>query len=82
MADLDSIRITLDLERFGELVAHVAGAFAEIRGIDPPDFEGQEMRELAISSYRHVEYMADRSQFKRSVEFDLETLERNPFPQV
>lgn len=71
---LENLVILLDLPRFGEVVAHVAASFASIRGIEEPDFDGQEMRELAISAWRHVVFMADREQFKASVDKDIEQL--------
>lgn len=75
---LDDLIIILDLARFGEIVAHVAAAFAQIREIDEPDFEGQEMRDLAISAWRHVVFMYDRERFKVSVAKDLETISTEP----
>lgn len=84
MADrdlLDNLVIMVDLPRFGEVIAHVASAFAEMRGIEQPDFEGQEMRELAISAWRHLCYMVDREDFKASVGKDLEQLVAPQGPQ-
>lgn len=84
MADrgyLDDIVIMLDLPRFGEVIAHVAAKFAEMRGIEDPDFEGQEMRELAISAWRHLCFMADREMFKASVNKDLEQITAPTGPQ-
>jgi hypothetical protein len=78
---LNDLVIMLDLPRFGEVIAHVAAAFAEMRGIEEPDFDGQEMRELAISTWRHVCFMADREQFKASVGKDLEALTASQGPQ-
>lgn len=84
MTDRDLINdlvIMLDLPRFGEVIAHVAAAFAEMRGIEEPDFDGQEMRELAISTWRHVCFMADREEFKASVGKDLEQIAAPQGPQ-
>jgi hypothetical protein len=73
--DLDNITVTMDLGRLGELIAAVATKFAEQRGIDPPDYEGQEMRDLAVAGWHHVEFMADRVKFAQSVANDLAALE-------
>lgn len=84
MTDRDLINdlvIMLDLPRFGEVIAHVAAAFAEMRGVEEPDYDGQEMRELAISTWRHVCFMADREEFKASVSGDLEQLTAAQGPQ-
>ena len=78
---VDDIVIMLDLPRFGEVIAHVAAAFAEMRGIEEPDYDGQEMRELAISTWRHVCFMADREEFKASVGKDLKQLTSPQGPQ-
>lgn len=78
---LDDLVIMLDLRRFGEVIAHVAAAFAEMRGVEEPDFDGQEMRELAVSAWRHLCFMADREQFKASVNKDLEQIAAPTGPQ-
>lgn len=78
---LSDLAIMLDLPRFGEVIAHVAAAFAEMRGIEEPDFNGQEMCELAISTWRHVCFMADREEFKASVGKDLERITAPQGPQ-
>jgi hypothetical protein len=72
---IDGIRIVMDLERLGELIGCVAVKFAESRGIEPPDFEGEEMRELAVAGWKHVQHMADRADFASSVQGDLENLD-------
>ena len=71
---IENLVIMLDLPRFGEVIAHVAAAFAKIRDIEEPDYGGQEMRDLAISAWRHVCFMADREEFKASVDRDIEAL--------
>lgn len=78
---LDGIVIMLDLPRFGEVVAHVAAAFADMREIEEPDYEGQEMRNLALSAWQHLCFMADREKFKASVNDDLEQLTSSTGPQ-
>lgn len=78
---LDSTIIMLDLPRFGEVIAHVAAKFAEMREIEEPDFEGQEMRDLAISTWRHLCFMADREMFKASVSKDIEQIAAPTGPQ-
>lgn len=78
---LNDIVIMLDLPRFGEVIAHVAAAFAGMRGVEEPDYEGQEMRDLAISTWRHVCFMADREEFKASVGKDLKELTAPTGPQ-
>jgi hypothetical protein len=72
---IDSIRVILDLERLGELIAHVATAFAVIRDVEPPDLDGQEMRDLAVSGWNYVQHMTDRAEFAHSVQGDLENLD-------
>ena len=52
----------------------VAAAFAALRDIEEPDYSGEEMRELAISTWRHVCFMADREEFKASLDRDLAKL--------
>lgn len=84
MTDRDLINdlvIMLDLPRFGEVIAHVAAAFAEMRGIEEPDFDGQEMRELAISTWRHVCFMADREEFKAAAAREIEQITSPQGPQ-
>lgn len=84
MTDRDLINdlvIMLDLPRFGEVIAHVAAAFAEMRGIEKPDYDGQEMRELAISAWRHVCYMVDREDFKATAVREIEQLTAPQGPQ-
>jgi hypothetical protein len=76
--DLDAIRIVMDLPRLGELIAHIASAFAQIRGLEPPDFDGDEMRELAVSGWQYCVHMHDRADFARSVERDLAALNDVP----
>jgi hypothetical protein len=78
VADFDEIRVIMDLPRLGELIAHVAASFAAIREIDPPDFGGDEMRELAISGWRYCVHMNDRAEFARSVQSDLAALDAIP----
>jgi len=73
---LDEIRIIMDLPRLGELIAAVAVRFAQIRDLEPPDLDGEEMRQLAIAGWKHVERMADRADFASSVRADLEELDR------
>lgn len=73
---LDDVRIILDLERLGELIAAVAHKFTLIRDIEPPDFDGEEMRELAIAGWEHVRLMGDRANFAASVLQDLEKLDK------
>ncbi len=77
----DDITVLLDLPRLGELIAHVAHTLCELREIELPDLESQEMRTLAISGWRHVCFMADRAEFAQSVEADLAALDE-PVPQV
>jgi hypothetical protein len=77
--NLDNVRIILDLERLGELIAHIAVAFAQIREVDLPDFDGEEMRQLAISGWRYCMHMSDRAQFAASVNADLAQLDEVPF---
>lgn len=72
----DEIRVIMDLPRLGELIAAVATRFAQIREIDPPDYDGEEMRDLAISGWRHVQHMFDRAEFTSSVMKDLEQLDK------
>lgn len=74
------IRVIMDLPRLGELIAHVAVAFAQIRGLEPPDFDGQEMKDLAVSGWRYCMHMHDRAEFAASVQADLEKLSA-PEPQ-
>lgn len=74
-AQIDSIRVIMDLERLGELIGAVAAKFADLRGIEPPDFDGQEMRELAVAGWKHVQHMADRADFAKSVQGGLENLD-------
>lgn len=83
MADdrLDSLVILLDLPRFGEVIAHVAAAFAKLRDIEEPDYSGDEMRELAISTWRHLCFMADREEFKATAEKEIEQLTAPVGPQ-
>lgn len=76
--NFDEVRVIMDLERIGELIAAVATRFAQIRGIDPPDYDGAEMRDLAVSGWRHIEYMDDRARFAESVTSDLEALTSAP----
>lgn len=73
---LDEIRIIMDLPRLGELIAAVAVRFAQIRDLEPPDLEGEEMRQLALAGWQHVERMADRADFASSVRADLEGLDQ------
>jgi hypothetical protein len=72
---IDSIRIIMDLERLGELIGHVANAFAKLRDVEPPDFDGQEMRDLAVSGWQYVQHMSDRAEFANSVKGGLENLD-------
>lgn len=72
--DLDEIRVLLNLEHLGELIGYVALKFAEIRGIEPPDFEGQEMRDLSVAGWERVCHMSDRAIFTQSVQADLARL--------
>ena len=74
-AYIDGIRVILDLERLGELIGAVAANFAEMRGLEPPDFEGQEMRDLAVAGWKHVQHMADRADFAKSVQGGLDNLD-------
>lgn len=76
----DDIRIIMDLARLGELIAAVAQKFTEIRDIEPPDFDGEEMRQLAVAGWRHCVHMFDRAEFAASVTRDLETLESTEDP--
>lgn len=69
---IDNLAIMLDLPRFGEVIAHVAFAFAATREMKPPTDE--ELRELAISTWKHVCFMADREEFKASASRDIEQL--------
>ena len=78
---VDDIVIMLDLPRFGEVIAHVAAAFAEMRGIEEPDFSGQEMRDLAVSTWRHVCFMADREDFKATAAKEIEKLTSPAAPE-
>jgi len=78
---VDDIVIMLDLPRFGEVIAHVAAAFAEMRGVEEPDYEGQEMRDLALSTWRHLCYMADREEFKATATKEIEELTAPAGPQ-
>ncbi len=73
--DLERITVFMDLERLGELIAAVAHRMTVLRGIDPPDFDGEEMRDLAVTGWRHVCMMADRAEFTASVMGDLEKLD-------
>lgn len=83
----DDIRIIMDLPRLGELIAAIAHKLTVIRDIEPPDFDGPEMRELAVHGWRHVCLMNDRAEFTASVMKDLELLETpgqldpQPIPQ-
>jgi hypothetical protein len=72
---VDQIRVIMDLSRLGELIAAIATKFALIREIDPPDYDGEEMKELALYGWQHCLYMSDRSAFAESVKTDLEMLE-------
>ena len=80
--DLDDIRVVLSLDRLGELIAYVAKQLTEQRGLEPPDFEGEEMRSIAIGGWKYVMHMADREVFKASIASDLAALEANPFPPL
>jgi hypothetical protein len=71
---LDDLRIMLDLPRLGELIAAIAHRLTVIRGIEPPDYDGEEMRELAVAGWQHVALMADRVDFQNSVLADLEQI--------
>jgi hypothetical protein len=78
---IDDLRIFLDLPCLGELIAAVALRLTQLRGIEPPDYEGQEMRDLAITGYLQVEFMADREKFKSSILSDLDNLDK-PEPET
>lgn len=78
---LDDIRVIMDLERLGELIASVAHAFSLIRGIEPPDFQGEEMRQLCVAGFQQVCRMYDRAEFAASVLGDLENLEKPEVPE-
>lgn len=73
--NLDSIRVYLSLERLGELVAAVAAKFADMRGVEAPDYAGDEGRELARYGWNYVCHMSDRIEFEASVAADLAKLE-------
>jgi hypothetical protein len=75
---LSDVRVIMDLERLGELIACVALRLTQLRGIEPPNFDGDEMRDLAITGWRQVEFMADREDFKQSIFSDLENLDKVP----
>lgn len=72
---LDDIRIVLNLAHLGELIAHIATHMTVLREIDPPNYDGEEMKTLAISGWQYCVHMADREHFKASVEGDLEKLD-------
>lgn len=72
--NLDDIRVIMDLSRLGELIASVAHHLTVLRGIEPPDFDGEEMRLLAVGGWKHVCLMNDRAEFTKSVLSDLEGL--------
>jgi hypothetical protein len=72
---IDGIRVVMDLERLGELIGAVAVRFASLRGIEPPDFDGEEMRDLAVTGWKHVQHMADRADFAKSVHSGLENID-------
>jgi len=75
MPDLDKIVITMDLPRLGELIAAIATSLCEIRDLEPVDYDGEEMRELAVAGWRYVNFMHDRAEFARSVEKDISDLD-------
>lgn len=72
--DLDSLRILLSLPRLGELVARVAARLTDMRNIEPPDFDGEEMRELAIDAFRYCLHMNERQILVDSFMSDLDSL--------
>jgi hypothetical protein len=74
----ESIRIILSLDRLGELVAAVAAKLCAVRGIEPPDFDGEEMRQVSVYAWQHCLFMGDREQFMASVKADLENLDDLP----
>lgn len=74
--NFDDIRIIMDLARLGELIAAVAHHLTVLRGIEPPDFDGEEMRLLAVGGWKHVCLMNDRAEFTASVMKDLEQLDK------
>lgn len=76
--EYSDIRVILDLPRLGELIAAVADAFTKIREIDPPDYNGDEMRLLAIAGWHHCQFMSDRTMFQASVAADIAALEELP----
>jgi hypothetical protein len=78
--NLDAIRVILSLERLGELIAHVAFQLAALRGLEPPDVNGEEMKALAIGGWQHCMQMADVEHFKATLERDLANLEATPPP--
>lgn len=73
--DLDKVQIVMDLPRLGELIGAVAQKMCDLRGMEKPDFDGQEMRDLAMHGWNYVCHMHDRAEFARSVKDDLESLE-------
>lgn len=74
--NLDDVRVIMDLARLGELIAAVAHHLTVLRGIEPPDFDGEEMRLLAVGGWKHVCLMNDRAEFTKSVMSDLEQLDK------
>ena len=80
--DLDDIRIIMDLPRLGELTAHIAATFAQMRDVEVPDWDGEEGRAIALASWQYACFMSDRAEFARSVNSDLAALEESPFVPV
>lgn len=74
MTDLDKIVITMDLPRLGELIAAVAAEMCEIRDLEPVDYDGDEMKKLAVAGWQYVCFMHDRADFAKSVQNDLDAL--------
>jgi hypothetical protein len=76
---LDDLRVVLSLDKLGELIAHVAIQLTRQRGIEPPDVQSEEMRSLCVGGWKYIMHMADRENFRASIESDLAALDVNPF---
>lgn len=71
----EDIVIHLDLERFGELVGRVCSELCRVRGIEEFDVHSDEAKHMCIDAWRYVCHMADRAEFVRSAQADLEKLD-------
>lgn len=71
----EDILIHLDLSRFGELVGRIASETHRLNDLEQFDPHSPEAAHLAVDAWRYVCHMADRAEFVRKAQEDLDNLD-------